>query len=372
MTVKSTTAGSGRVVTGHLSGSNGKPTDSGTIKWRSPSNIALIKYWGKRKGQVPENPSISITLSNSYTETAVSYFPAKGSRGKLSGFFFDGKTMASFEDRIGKYLRQVETLYPFLEGYDLSIETTNSFPHSSGIASSASAMSALALCLTSMERRLFSSPSDDHSFYRKASYAARMGSGSASRSVYPGYVLWGRTGSVYHSADEFAVPLEENIHKDLSDMGDAILIVDESPKKVSSSRGHALMHSNPWSPVRYEQARIHASRLIEVLASGDSDEFVRLVENEAMTLHSLMMSSEPGYILMKPGTLEIIARVQRFRETTKIPVAFTLDAGPNVHLVYPVNFRGSVIDFINNELAGFCSNGKWIDDIMGQGPVQID
>lgn len=372
MTVKGSTAGPGRVVTGNISGNNSNLPDSGTIKWRSPSNIALVKYWGKRKGQVPENPSISITLSNSYTETALSYSPAKGSRGGLAGFFFDGKKMTSFADRIEKYLRQSETLYPFLEGYDLTVETKNSFPHSSGIASSASAMSALALCLTSMERKLFNSPSDDHSFYRKASYAARMGSGSASRSVYPGYVLWGKTGSVYHSADEFAVPLEENIHKDLSDMGDAILIVDESPKQVSSSRGHVLMDSNPWSAVRYEQARMHAGRLIEVLASGDSGEFVRLVEKEAMTLHSLMMSSDPGYILMKPGTLEIIERVQRFRETTKIPVAFTLDAGPNVHLVYPVNFRESVIDLIENELAGFCSNGKWIDDAMGRGPVQID
>jgi diphosphomevalonate decarboxylase len=343
----------------------------GSTGWRSPSNIALIKYWGKRKGQVPENPSISITLSNSFTETLLDYSPAKGSSGSLKGFLFEGKENSAFAGRISRYLESVAELYPFLVDFDISLESSNSFPHSSGIASSASAMSSLAMCLTSMERQLFNSPSDEDSFLRKASYAARMGSGSAARSVYPGYVLWGRTESFPYSADEFAVPVNDDIHDIFRHMGDAILIVDESPKPVSSSAGHALMTANPWSPARYEQAREHTGRLISVLAAGDAEEFVRIVEKEAMTLHSLMMSSDPGYILLKPGTLEIIERVRRFRSETSVPVAFTLDAGPNVHLIYPVRFRESVKELVEQQLLQYCSGERWIDDGTGEGPVAI-
>ena len=347
------------------------PDMSGTIHWRSPSNIALVKYWGKRKGQVPENPSISITLCKSHTETLLSYSPARGQEGILTGFSFEGKELGAFKERINRYLHEIGSLYPFLKDFDLTISSSNSFPHSSGIASSASALSAIALCLTSMERVLFNSPSDDNSFFRKASFAARIGSGSASRSVYPGYVLWGSAAEVPHSANEFAIPLNDNIHDDFKDMGDAILIVDESPKPVSSSMGHALMESNPWSATRYGQARMHTGRLIEVLAAGDAGEFVRIVEKEAMTLHSLMMSSDPGYILLKPGTLEIIGKVRQFRLDTAIPLAFTLDAGPNVHLIYPARFRESIKDFVQQQLIKHCSGGKWIDDNTGQGPVEI-
>ncbi|TVR74377.1 MAG: diphosphomevalonate decarboxylase, partial [Marinilabiliales bacterium] len=249
-------------------------------------------------------------------------------------------------------------------------ESSNSFPHSSGIASSASAMSALALCLTSLERVISASPSDDESFLRKASYVARLGSGSASRSVYPGFVLWGRTDAVGWSADEFAVHLNDSVHEEFREMGDAILIVDESPKPVSSSRGHAMMDNNPWSAVRYEQAARNTARLVDVLAAGDMDEFVTIVEQEAMTLHAMMMASADGYILMKPGTLDIIERVRRFREETGVPVAFTLDAGPNVHLIYPLRFRESVKKLVDEQLLDFCSGGRWIDDRNGEGPYR--
>lgn len=342
------------------------------VGWKSPSNIALVKYWGKRKGQIPENSSVSITLKESFTGTFLHFSPSGNRKGELKSFSFGGKEEASFSSRIGSYLESVRTLYPFLVDYDLRIESSNSFPHSSGIASSASAMSALALCLTSMERVLFDSPSDDESFFRKASYAARIGSGSAARSVYPGYVLWGKVPEVPQSENEFAVPLGYMVHDELKDIHDAILIVDESPKPVSSSRGHALMESNPWARVRYEQAARNTSRLLEVISSGDLEEFVKLTEAEALTLHSLMMSSEDGYLLMKPGTLEIIEKVRTWRKRTNIPAAFTMDAGPNVHLIYPGRYREKVINFVEEELLQHCSKGRWIDDSSGPGPVQIN
>jgi diphosphomevalonate decarboxylase len=341
------------------------------ITWRSPSNIALVKYWGKRPGQIPENPSVSISLSTSFSETTIFYSPSVNSRGELQGFKFDGKQDDRFAGRIRHYLSEIESLFPFLADYNIHINSRNSFPHSSGIASSASAFSALALCITSMERALTGSPSEESSFLTKASYAARMGSGSAARSVYPGYVLWGSVPGIPHSVNEFAVPVNDMVHESFKDMRNAILLVDVSVKSVSSSKGHSMMSSNPWSAIRYDQARMNVVRILEAVRSGDYDEFIKIIESEALTLHALMMSSENGYLLMKPGTLEIIEKVRKFRGETQVPLAFTLDAGPNVHLIYPASQYEKVKEFIVNELLSHCRNGEWIDDYAGNGPKQI-
>lgn len=347
------------------------PSVPGLTGWRSPSNIALIKYWGKRDRQIPMNPSISISLNRSCTKTLLRFEPAARGRGKLKSFLFEGRENPSFSAKVSSYLSGVSELFPFLKDVDIIIESVNTFPHSSGIASSASAMSALALCLTSAEILLSDLQIDNDSFFKKASFTARLGSGSAARSVYPGYVLWGRTSGVPGSSDEYAIPLNDSIHDEFRYMNDSILIVDEKPKSVSSSSGHSLMKNNPWATTRYEQAAHNTIRLLEVLKSGDMDEFVKIVEKEALTLHSLMMSSDPGYILVKPGTLLIIEKIIEFRHDTGIPVCFTLDAGPNVHLIYPAAYSDKVKDLINRHLAGYCHGSKWIDDEAGTGPVEI-
>ncbi len=344
---------------------------AGHVAWQSPSNIALIKYWGKLPGQIPASPSVSMTLSRSFTLMKVRFSAAQPGRGKLGSYTFEGREHADFAGRIKTYLEGIASLYPFLADLDLFIESSNSFPHSAGIASSASSMSALALCLTTIEQMLLDSPSGDDSFFRKASYAARLGSGSAARSVYPGYVLWGRHKEIPDSANEFAVSLNERVHRDFREMKDSILIVDDAPKKVSSSAGHSLMSENPWAAVRYRQAGDAAARMIGVLESGDMEEFVKMVEKEALTLHSLMMTSDPPFVLMKPGTLAVIEKVRSFRKDTGIPVAFTLDAGPNVHLLYPASFSEKVRQLISAELLGHCCTPEWIDDLGGTGPRLI-
>jgi diphosphomevalonate decarboxylase len=349
---------------------NGKQHDR-HVTWESPSNIALVKYWGREEYRVPASPSVSMTLSGSYTEMTVGFSPAQPGRGGLDSFMFEGKQHEAFARRLRNYLGELVSLFPFIPDLNLSIETSNSFPHSSGIASSASAISALALCLTSMERILMGSRSSDDSFFIKASYAARLGSGSAARSVYPGYVLWGRHEAVPWSENEFAVTLNDRVHKVFREMKDSIIIVDDAPKKVSSSTGHTLMDTNPWAAIRYGQARKDAGRMMRVLESGDLEEFVNIVEKEALILHALMMTSEPPYLLMKPGTLAVIDSVCAFRKDTGIPVAFTLDAGPNVHLIYPAAFSEKVRDFINTDLVSHCSQSRWIDDAIGTGPVLI-
>jgi diphosphomevalonate decarboxylase len=343
--------------------------NSGSVSWESPSNIALIKYWGKKGNQLPCNPSISMCLKNSFTRTKLAYEP-KGDGDQLS-FLFEGKRQALFEQRIAKFFESLPSQFKFLKDFQLSISSENTFPHSTGIASSASAMSSLALCLCSMEEEIRGAQEEEVKFYRKASLIARLGSGSASRSVYGGFVAWGESNSFSKSSDEYAVPFSQYTHSVFQDFQDAILLVSSKKKEVSSSVGHQLMENHPYASARFSQANLHFERMLGVLSSGDLEEFIEIMENEALSLHGLMMNSTPSFTLLKPNTLELIERIRLFRLNTKIPVGFTLDAGPNIHLMYPASEKEKVVPFIDSELSQFLENGKYIVDEKGEGPQKI-
>lgn len=337
----------------------------GHVKWQSPSNIALIKYWGKREKQLPQNPSISFTLSRCRTETAATF--SKSSDFKLH-FRFEGKENPAFAAKIEKYILENLPLFPFLRQIDLHLESRNTFPHSSGIASSAASMSALALCLLDIERQAIGQADID---FRRASYCARLASGSACRSVFPSMAVWGATSALSDSSDEYAIPFEALLHPVFKTYCDSILIVSDATKAVSSRAGHALMDSNPYAATRYQQAHANTENLIAALKTGDLDTFISITESEAMQLHALMMCSSPSFILIKPSTLLIIEEIRRFRAETKIPVCFTLDAGPNVHLLYPDSFSHEVERFIVNILETYCTGTKWIADHVGDGPARL-
>lgn len=346
--------------------------EPGEVTWRSPSNLAIVKYWGKHGVQMPKNPSLSLTLSSSFTETLLEYKPKESGDNHISlEFFFHQEANEPFREKLVKYLESVTDIFPFLRQLDLTIYSGNSFPHSAGIASSASAMSALALCLTSLEHELFETLDDDAAFDQKASYVARLGSGSACRSIFPTAALWGETGDVKGSSDLFAVPMAEQVHSVFADIHDDILLASTSTKSVSSRAGHSLMETHPFAEARYADARRNLSRLIPALRTGDLEEFGRICENEALTLHGLMMSSNPSYILLKPNTLEMIERLRQYRSETKHPVYFSLDAGPNLHVLYPENIIHEVRGFIEEELKPLCEDEKYLEDWAGDGPVQV-
>jgi diphosphomevalonate decarboxylase len=341
------------------------------VGWKSPSNIALIKYWGKRENQIPQNPSLSFTLQNSFTETAVEYSTKRDNQPKLT-FSFEGNSQPGFEARIKKTIATFLPYMPFLAQLDLKIESVNSFPHSSGIASSASAMSALALCMVSIEKQLFGTLTSTEDFMQKASFLSRLGSGSACRSVYGNYSVWGDDPFVKHSMNEAAIPVLDQTENKLGPLGDAVMIVSSKPKNVSSSTGHGLMNKHPFAETRYEQARRQLKDILKAIGENNEKEFIRIVENEALTLHSLMMSSENGFTLLQPNTWCIIEKVRECREMTGLFMAFTLDAGPNVHLIYKLSDRETVIEFVTKELQKYCEKGYWIDDRMGSGPVELN
>ena len=345
--------------------------ESGKVTWESPSNIALVKYWGKKKNQIPENPSISFTLNNCKTITTLSFAKKEGTANFDFDVFLDGEKKDDFKPKIETFFNRIEVYLPFLKNYKFKIETSNTFPHSSGIASSASGMSALALCLMSVENQL--NPEITTGFFnQKASFLARLGSGSACRSIEGDLIVWGQTESIKGSSDLLGVKYPYKVHESFKDYQDTILLVDKGEKQVSSSLGHNLMHNHPYAKNRFQQAHDNLEKLKPILESGDLKEFVALIESEALTLHAMMMTSMPYFILMKPNTLEIINKIWKFRQETGLHISFTLDAGANVHVLYPKNETSKILEFIKNELVAYCQNGHYICDQLGFGANQIE
>lgn len=337
----------------------------------SPSNIALVKYWGKADIQIPKNTSISFTLSNCYTSTLLKLEAKTETEEKTKiEVELDGVSTPSFHPKIEKFLKLIETHCPYVKHYHFSIQTKNTFPHSSGIASSASGMSALAMCIMQLEKKIDPAISDEF-MLKKASFLARLGSGSASRSIQGKLMLWGKLAQVKESSDLYAVALNKDIHPIFKDYQDSILLVDKGQKKVSSSLGHSLMNGHPFAEKRFEQAQENCSELLEILKLGNVEAFMTLVESEALTLHAMMMSSQPYFMLMTPNTLAVLNAIWEFRKTTKIPVCFTLDAGANVHLLYPKKHQQDVHNFIDESLKMYCENQQVIHDEVGNGAESI-
>lgn len=333
-----------------------------TVVSSCPSNIALIKYWGKYKNQIPANPSISYTLNNCKTNTSMEFLADEEFSVQT---FLAGNEEPKFAEKIEKYFRNIEEYLPWILKGKYIIKTENTFPHSSGIASSASGFGAIAKCLMELEQQ-FSGIQDGDFKVRKASFLARLGSGSACRSLYEGLVVWGRTKEVEDSSDLYAVQyLNDEIHEVFKSFNDWVLLIHEGEKSVSSTVGHGLMNTNPYAERRFQEAHENFAALKMILKNGDMPNFIKLVEHEALTLHAMMMMSDPAFILMKTGTLAVINKIWDFRKDTGLPLFFTLDAGANVHLLFPADKdEDQIKEFIVKELLQFTQNNGVVKDVM--------
>lgn len=337
-------------------------TSNQEVQASCPSNIALIKYWGKYENQIPANPSISYTLDHCRTNTTMQFVAGETFGVKT---FLAGNEEVKFAEKIEQYFRKIEQYLPWILQGKYKIHTENTFPHSSGIASSASGFGAIAKCLMTLDQ-FFSEEKDADFIVKKESFLARLGSGSACRSLYPGLVVWGKTDVVADSSDLYAVPYSnDEIHPVFKNFNDWVLLIHEGQKSVSSTVGHGLMNTNPYAERRFQEAHENFVILKEILKTGDMKGFIKLVEHEALTLHAMMMMSDPAFILMKTGTLEVINKIWEFRRVTDLPLFFTLDAGANVHLLFPNDLETDKIkNFITTDLVPLTQKGGVVKDVM--------
>ena len=327
--------------------------------WEAPSNIAFVKYWGKKGHQIPANPSLSMALKECRTKTKTLFSPSNELQVNLT---LEGESNSKFAQKIRNYLESLQSELPWIMNLNVSIDTSNTFPHGAGIASSASGLSAFALTFADYLKAL--NPNDDHSlFMKRASHLARLASGSACRSVFGGFSTWG-VSDLPGATDLYASPLE--VHPELSYLQDTVLVVSGAEKNISSTDGHGRMSEHFFAEARFSQAKVHFSACAQALKTGDIEAVGKILESEALSLHAMMLTSPSAYTLLKPNTLTAIEAIWRFRRETKLPLYFTLDAGPNLHLIYPVQDKKKIELFISHTLSP--QSEKVIYDCTGDGP----
>jgi diphosphomevalonate decarboxylase len=336
----------------------------GKISYSSPSNIAIIKYWGKMPGdQIPMNPSLSMTLDVCRSFTTVEYEVRKGQEFHIE-VVFEGKRSHEIEAKLQRWFTKISYFFSWLHYASLKIESHNNFPYSSGIASSASGMSAVTMCLYAIDKHINQSEEDD---LHMQSNLARLGSGSASRSVMGPWVIWGNTVEYPEASDKNAV-VYPYVHPRFSKLYDTIIVVDNEPKSLSSRDGHALMELHPYRQGRIQQARQNFKDLLISLQEGDWNVFQRITEGEALSLHALMLSSEGGLVLWKGASVDWVHYIRNARKKYGIPMAFTFDAGANIHLLYPDIVKEEVMTLLDQAAL---PRKDLIHDHTGNGPVKL-
>jgi diphosphomevalonate decarboxylase len=339
-----------------------------TSSWTSPSNIALVKYWGKKDNQIPQNSSISFTLSASVTKMIVKVVLKENTPKDMIvlNFKFEGSENHKFSNKLNAFLESQLLNFPWILAFNFFVESENTFPHSSGIASSASSMSAFALCLMTLNEKITGHKLSQNDFYIESSKLARLGSGSACRSLYPYLTSWGEVNFNKESSNEFASPYDSDLfHPLFKNFKDTIVIVDGNEKSLSSRAGHSLMDQHPFREQRYFRANENSQLLFNAMVEGDIDTFIQIVEEEALMLHALLMTSKPSTILLKPNSLYIIEELKKFRTESNIPLCFTIDAGPNVHILYPASYGVEIQHWLEKSLSQF----RFIHDSVGNGPI---
>ncbi len=279
-------------------------------------NIALIKYWGNRDHvlRLPASPSISFNLAELHTRTTVVW----NTRPDGNHVFIDGQEVTGDSyQRVVRHLDHVREL----AGYrgSAQVESSSNFPAGAGIASSASAFAALSLAATAALGLSLSE--------RELSILARLGSGSASRSVPGGFVAWYAGDKHEESyAETFASP-------DHWPLVDLVAIVSRAHKKTGSTSGHALAVTSPLQAARIVSAQERFDACKQAVLARDFAGLARVVELDSNLMHSVMMTSDPPLFYWQPATLTVIEAIRRWREEDALEACYTIDAGPNVHCI---------------------------------------
>jgi len=344
----------------------------GKVTWRCGSNIALIKHFGKRERQLPSNPSLSMLLTEIGIETTIEYEFIEAIRFPGVHFSFEGFNDENFTKRVASFIDNLILDIPILSRLRMTIYSKNLSPDTHGLIMPSNVFSSISLCLCSIEEKLDGSVSGNKDFFQKASYLSRLGSGSACRSIYGGYVIWGDSEEHPSFSNLYGQPFPFQVHPTFQGMHDTVLVVSRDRTQTSNNAYHKLIKSHPDALSRFGQARKNFKLLLKALQSGEINIFIKVVESEAISLDELLKSSSEAIDILKPASKAIIEKVVAFREETGLPVCYTFDIGPNIHLLYPDAYKKDVEAFIKKDLVPFCQEGIAIFDKIGQAPVLLN
>lgn len=300
---------------------------------RAYTNIALIKYWGKKDKQLklPYTNSLSLTLDRFYTDTKATIIDADKDVVYLNKQLLD----ETKNKRIINYLQTIRDFYGFSDHFQ--IDSINHVPTSAGFASSASGFAALAAAINETKQLGLTR--------QELSILARNGSGSASRSIYGGFVEW-QAG--FDNASSFAIPIDENPQIDLSLLS---VVINKHSKKVSSTVGmENSVKTSPFYPNWVTLVSSEIKEIKQAIAKKDLQKIGEISEHNAMSMHALTLSANPSFTYFAPQTIKIMQLIQELRQKGIFAYA-TIDAGPNVKIICTKESITKVQEYIEQQLS---------------------
>jgi len=317
---------------------------SGDVGWASaPSNIALLKYWGKKNGfkQIPVNSSLSLTLGafRAFTQISVvgRFFPLNEGRANAlverPHFSLElNQKIVSMPGKMEIFLKAI--LHGFADDIGLRVESVNNFPTACGVASSAAGYAAIVGATADLLnlQRFF----DATEMQTWLSEWSRLGSGSATRSAIlqrdsseSQFVAWELLDNGVSSST-----LELSVHDDFSQLCHCVLVLDAGEKSVGSSEGHTLAQTSLFQELRLAQYPARFLRIREALLKGDFQCLQELTEIDAFEMHAVMATGSCPLNYMTRDTASAVSKFVEIRNKVSAKMLWTLDAGANPHFVF--------------------------------------
>ena len=298
---------------------------------KAHTNIALVKYWGKKDQEliIPQTDSLSLTLNEFYTTTTVNFDNHLTS----DLVAIDQQTLSKKEAKkvvhVLDIVRQLSGIKAFAR-----VESINHVPTAAGLASSASAFAALAGAASTAAGLNLSN--------RDLSRLARRGSGSATRSIYGGLVEWQKG---IDDASSFAQPILENVDFPIEMLA---VLVDTKKKKVSSRSGmQSRVETSPYYDAWRQVVANDMIAIKQAIKAKDIDQIGHIAEENALRMHALTFSADPGFTYFNGETLTIIKAVEDLRKQG-VNCYYTMDAGPNVKVIYDRGNRSKIVEELSN------------------------
>ncbi len=291
--------------------------------FRAFTDVALIKYWGKKDDalRLPENGSVSIVLAGLETVTTIEFQPEL----PADLVVIQGESRPVEVERVSSHLDRLRRMAG--SSVFARVESTNRFPRGTGLSSSGSGFAALTVAAADA-LGLNLSP-------RELSITARYASGTACRCICGGFVEWHDGSTSEESYAETIFPA------DYWDVRDVVVVVDEGMKRVSSTQGHKSARSSAFFAARQSRIRAKTETVKQLITTRDFTPFGELVEAEALEFHSILLTSTPPLVAWYPGTVQVIHEVQQMRrEGTE--AYFTINTGFNVHVLTLPQHVGTV------------------------------
>ena len=305
------------------------------------TNIALIKYWGKADESltIPATSSLSLTLGGTRTTTTVSF---DGGTGDEDAVTINGAPPGgTARERVVRFLDLVRSRVGMT--IRASVTSSSTVPLAAGLASSAAGFAALAAAAT----RAAGMCLDE----RALSRLARRGSGSATRSIFGGLVLW-------NAGIDDETSYAEPVNCDL-DLAMVVVVVSAGRKTISSTQAmRHTMHTSPLYPAWVEASREDLQGALDAVRARDLPRLGEVVESNALGMHAAMIASRPSVVYWLPETLDVLHTVRVMRDEG-FPVWATIDAGPNVKVLTAGKDADRVAAVLRDRIPGAATSVRY-------------